>query len=370
MKYVFTSYVLSPDFTKPEDWLKRVNAYGGILEALAKTDIVISLEQINYEGELRKNMVQYYFLKFTDRERKHPTKLHEFIKSEDPDIVVVQGVGFSLQLWLLRRALKGTKARIIAQHRADHPPKNFLKKQIAKLADKGIKAYLFTSKAMGQEWVDAGIIRDANKIHELMPVSSVFKQIDRGCARSKTGVEGSPSFLWVGLLDGRKDPLTAVKAFLKYLPSQPGAHLYMVHQTNDLLPAIQQLLAGQPTFKDNITMVGKVPHDDLLYWYNSVDFVIASSHYESGGAAVCEAMSCGCIPILTNIDSFKMITGNGKCGMLYPAGNEHALLDTLNQIGQKDITQMREETLAHYTSALSFDTIASRLRGITAGLAR
>ncbi|HEX3386522.1 MAG TPA: glycosyltransferase, partial [Mucilaginibacter sp.] len=81
--------------------------------------------------------------------------------------------------------------------------------------------------------------------------------------------------------------------------------------------------------RESITLVGELPHDELQYWFNSADFTLSASHYEGSGTAVCEAMSCGCVPIVTDIPSFRMITDNGRCGLLYEPGNEHALLDAL-----------------------------------------
>jgi glycosyltransferase involved in cell wall biosynthesis len=116
-----------------------------------------------------------------------------------------------------------------------------------------------------------------------------------------------------------------VKAFLAFAEVNPDTRLYMIYHTDELLNDIKALQT------DAIKLIGKVPHDDLLYWFNSVDFIVSGSHYEGSGAAICEAMSCGCIPVVTDILSFRMITDNGNCGILYPPGNEQAMLSALNQ---------------------------------------
>lgn len=366
MKFVFASYVFTGEFNNPQAWLNRINAYGGILEALAVTDTVISFEQIDYEGELLHNGVQHYFIRTNKKERLLPAKLHRLIKAQRPDVVVIQGMHFPLQIIQLRASL-GRKVKIIVQHRAERPLQG-LKKQLMRLADAGTDGYLFASKAMGQGWVDAGNISNADKIRQVMSVSSVFESVNRGVAQSNTGVTGSPNFLWVGNLNANKDPLTAIKAFLCFAKQEPNARLYIIHQTNDLLPQILQVLNSQPLRKNNVVLVGKIPHADLLYWFNSVDYILSSSHAESAGAAVSEAMSCGCIPILTDIDSFRIITANGRYGWLYPAGNETALFNILAQTPFIKVAKMRERVLAHFKSQLSFEAIAGQMKVIAESL--
>lgn len=367
MKFVFVSYVSSMGFSDPQAWLKRINAYTGILEALAVTDTVISIEQIDYEGELSKNGVHYHFMRLPDLDRLLPVKLHWFIKSQQPDVVVVQSFHFPLQVMQLRLMLSH-KTRIMIQNHAEQPFKG-VKKYLQRIADNFVDAYLFASKTLGHGWVDAGNLASAGKIHEVMEVSSVFKPINRSAAQSKTGVSGQPVFLWVGRLNANKDPLTVVKAFLKYAAINPSARLYMIYHTDELLADIQAVLKGHP-YQKHIKLTGKIPHGELLYWFNSADFIVSGSHYEGSGAAVCEAMSCGCIPVVTNIDSFRMMTDNGKCGLLYAPGNEAALLTALQQTQQMDIPQKRKYTLAYYTSTLSFSAIAGRFREIAIGLSR
>ena len=108
-------------------------------------------------------------------------------------------------------------------------------------------------------------------------------------------------------------------------------------------------------------LVGKVPHHQLQSWYNSAIFIISGSHYEGSGIAVCEAMSCGCIPVVTNIMSFRKMTGPGKCGFIYEPGNEQELLEVLLQTRELDIEKERTKVLAQFKAELSFEAIAGKI---------
>jgi glycosyltransferase involved in cell wall biosynthesis len=357
MKYVFAGYVYTRDFNSPEAWLERIKAYTGILEALAKNNAVISIQQIDYEGEYDKDGVKYYFKRF--KSSYFPTRLHQFIKSLKPDVVIVQSFNHPLEIIQLQFLL-GKRTKIIVHNHAELPFTG-IKKYLQRLADKYVDAYLFASRNMGLGWVQKGNIRSDSKIHEVMEVSSAFTPVDKAIARTKTGVVDGLIFLWVGRLNKNKDPLTVLKAFLEFAGTKPSASLYMIYHTEELLSEVKDMINNSPQ-KTSVSLIGRVPHQELQYWFNSADVILSGSHYEGSGTAVCEAMSCGCMPMVTDINSFRMITDNGKCGILYEAGNANALLNALHQIDKIEITEKQKASLEYFRSNLSFEAIAFRIQ--------
>jgi glycosyltransferase involved in cell wall biosynthesis len=335
------------------------------MEGLSQENTVISIKQIGYKGRYTCNGVQHHFVNLNTSKTYFPRALNRYVKNLKPDIVFIQGLHFPLQViqlgWLLN-----TKVKRIAQHHAEKPFFG-LKRYLQRWADRHIDAYLFASKAMGVEWVNKGNLASAQKINEVMEVSSVFYPVDSERAKARTKVTGSPVFLWVGRLNQNKDPLLVVSAFLAFVKEQPAARLYMIYHTGELLTEVKALMAGAIN-KNAIILIGKVPNEELLYWYNSADFIVSGSHYEGSGTAVCEAMSCGCVPVVTDIPSFRMITNNGDCGLLYEAGNEEALLTALLQTQQTDIGARRAKCLDYFQSNLSFQAIARRIQEVAASL--
>lgn len=366
MKYVFASYAYVNNFNQPDAWLKRISSYRGILESLAGNNEVISIEHIDFEGQVENNGVQYHFRRFTtNRLRYFPANLNAYIKTLEPDVVFIHSLHFPLQVMQLRFTL-GTKVKIIIQNHAEKPFKG-LKRLATKFAERYVDAYLFASRDMGMEWIEKRNLTQPEKIYEVMEISSIFKPVNRQEAIAWTGVIGKPVFLWVGRLNDNKDPLNVVRAFLKFAAMTPGARLYMIYHTEELLFEIDTLLNASPN-KDAIKLVGHIPHVDLLYWFNSADYIVSGSHYEGSGTAICEAMSCGCVPLVTDIQSFRMITNNGECGVLYEPGNECALLDVFIQTHKMDIEKKRDLSLAYYQQKLSFGAIARLIEEITDGL--
>ncbi|EHQ27372.1 glycosyltransferase family 4 protein [Mucilaginibacter paludis] len=366
MKIVFASYVYSPGFSNPESWLNRINFYTGILEALAAKQQVISIEQIDYEGEYLNKGVHYHFKRFSKIGLIFPLQMHQFIKGLEPDIVFIHGLHFPLQLIQFKLCL-GSATRIIVQHHAEQPFTG-VKKLLQQLADRGVDAYLFASRELGMEWVEKGNLQKADKIQGVMEVSSVFYPVDKDIALAKTGINGAPIFLWVGRLNQNKDPLNVVKAFLKFAEVNISARLYMIYQTEELLPEVLALLDEQKAPCNLVTLVGKVSRPDLLYWFNSADFLISGSFYEAAGVAVCEAMSCGCIPVLTDISSFRMMTNNGNCGLLYEPGSEAALLSALQKTQEMDIEEGKKKSIKYFQSNLSFQAIAQGIERVVTSI--
>ncbi len=366
MKLIFTSYVSSPEFSHPESWLKRINAYTGILESLSNPNAVIGIERINYEGKYEKNGVQYLFVKQRQNTVLIPVHLHRLVKELKPDIVFINGLIFPLQVIQLRLKL-GSGVKIILLHRGEKPYRG-IKGFVQKLADKCIDAYLFTSAEFGKDWTQQGNIGNQNKIHEVIQASSVFYHQDKTLARSSAGVDGSPVFLWVGRLDANKNPLTVVKAFIQFARFQPGAKLYMIYQSDELLNDIKDLIHQEANTVKPINLVGKIAHEELQTWYNAADFIVSGSHHEGSGIAVCEAMSCGCVPVLTDIISFRKMTGPGNCGLLYEPGNTASLLKILMQTLELDIEKERAKTLQQFKTELSFEAIAKKIAQVIATL--
>jgi glycosyltransferase involved in cell wall biosynthesis len=364
MKIVSTGYNKTEEYTNPQDWLKRISFYTGIFEELAKKHEVISIERIDYEGSYQQNGVQYHFINFKKKVVLFPWLMHQFIKRQHPDVVLVHSFSFPLQIIQLRWAL-GKKTKIIVQNHAERPSSG-LRKIFQTVADRYISAYLFTSAEMGMEWVEKRIIRSSKKIVEVMEVSSTFNATGKKAGDVNTKTSNAAVFLWVGRLNANKDPLTVVKAFTNFLAVQPSAKLNMVYQAEELLPQIKELVNSNDKAKEAIKLVGEIPNQQLQEFYNSADFFISGSHYESGGVAVCEAMSSGCIPIVTDILSFRKMTGYGKCGLLYEPGNDKALLKSLRETEKMDIEKERAKVLKQFKEELSFEAIAGRINALIA----
>jgi glycosyltransferase involved in cell wall biosynthesis len=356
MKIVHVSFAVIKNYDHPETFLKAIQYFTGILDEQALKHSVISLYTHQHACEIRRNGVLYKFFSPSSDRNLVPFKMCRYVRSELPDIIIVHGLHFSVQIMQLRMWV-GSRPIIYVQHHAERPLKS-LRKIIQKLNDQFVRGYFFCSSEIGKEWIDKKLISDKAKIHEVMEVSSTFTAVPKHTARNLLALSNENIYLWVGRLDKNKDPETLVKAFVAFSKVKSDAKLFVAFQSNEQIDKISRDIAA---IADKIVLLGRLDHDQLTQWYSAADFIISTSQYEGSGLAVCEAMSCGCVPILSNIPSFRMMTGFGDCGLLFEPGNSNSLLGALQKSAAIDVGKVSEQSRLRFENYLSFSAIARKI---------
>jgi glycosyltransferase involved in cell wall biosynthesis len=357
MNFIDLSYH-SSSATDPQALLEEQQASLGYLEYLQYLCNLSVVKCLNYSGELRKNRVNYYFFRGKSSKFWWPYTIHRFNRRLNPSVVLVHGFIYPLQVYLLRKQL-GREVKILLQHHADKPVPSW-RLLMQKQVDKYIDGYLFSSAELAESWISQGIIKDRNRVFELPAGSTSFRRQDRESARKITGVTGDPVFLWVGRLDENKDPITVISAFHYYLKVQPKARLYMIFHGADLLYDVKHFIT-EKNIEEQVFLKGRVSHDLLQAWYNSADYILSGSHAESYGFSLVEAMACGCIPVVTDIPSFRKITADGTLGFLYPHAQIETLVHILLDLHRINISSLSEKVTQHFRQALSYQAIAERM---------
>ena len=356
MRIVHLSYVNVSGETDPVQWLKKIRFYTGIPEQMSSDHDVHSIHCIGDFGGVQYQNVSYHFFRLDGWRRIYPSKVHSHVASLKPDIIVVHGLHFPWQVLLLKKQLSGA-VKIFIQHHAEKPFSDF-RKLFQKRVDEFVSGYFFTAKGLAASWIESGIISSSEKIIEVMEGSTSFLPADRNAAKKQIGISGKRLYLWVGRLDFNKDPETLIKSFIPFAKANPQVALCIIHKDDDLLPEVEKLLSGG---HENIKLVGKVDHEKMDHWYNAADFIISTSHYEGSGLSVCEAMACGCIPILSDIPSFRMMTANNSVGIIFSPGNIESLTKALHQSNNFDVEREREKVLLQFRKNLSFEGIAKKM---------
>jgi glycosyltransferase involved in cell wall biosynthesis len=303
--------------------------------------------------------IPYHFFKGSNRFCSVNLKAHLLIRKLKPDVVLVQGLVFPFQVILLR-LFCGKNFKIIVQHHGELPfsgLKAWLQKQSFRL----VNSFIFTAAGNAMIWKKRNIIKPDASIFELLEASTGLKKQDKQESKRRTGITGKPSILWVGRLNTNKDPMTVLTGFEQYLGVNPGAKLNMIYQTDDMISQVVKKLSTNQLLSDAVTLIGKVPNQEMPYWYSASDLYVSGSHKEGSGYALLEAMACGCIPVITDIPPYRKITGNGKAGFLYPSGNAGALSTLLSTIGDLNYEELSANTLNHFNKNLTFKNIAHDL---------
>lgn len=296
-----------------------------------------------------------------------PFALYRFIYRQKPDIILIHGFSFPVQLLFLL-VVRSKKTKILVQHHAEKPFLNRIKRRFQKMAYSRVEGYLFTSVDLARSYLDLGIIKDKTAIHEVMEGSTLFEKKDKATARQTLNWEHTePVFLWVARLDQNKDPLLVLEAFKKHKEAGHFFKLYMIYGSTDLEAETRKFIQTNRLEAD-ILLIGKVEHTELETWYNAADYHVTASHYEGGGIALCEAMACGCIPIATRIPSFIRMTENGVFGFLFEPGNGGELTRILCSLDPAERESMSLRVAEQFKKELSLAAIGKKIERIALSL--
>ncbi len=360
MKVVLLSYYYEEDLKDETALLDRYQTLTGWAGALLSEGAEVTvIHRFHRNGTTEREGVQYHFIADRYGHKLRPWQIprgvHERVRASNPAVVHIHGLFFALQARALRGVLPHAAA-VIAQHHAEKPCQGF-RGQVQKFGLKPLDGFLFAAKEIGAPWIDQGVLDSRKKIYAVMEGSTHFQRRDRESSRKKTRLKGNPIFLWVGRLNENKDPLTVLSAFEQTLPKVPESKLFMIYTTNELLPQIQSKFQESPELAKRVHLLGGQPHSELKDFYNSADFFILGSHYESSGYALVEAMACGAVPVVTDIPSFRMMTDGGKIGGLWTPGRVDACADTMLRVIRRPL--MRQADAAHrfFQDNLSYPAI-------------
>jgi glycosyltransferase involved in cell wall biosynthesis len=215
----------------------------------------------------------------------------------------------------------------------------------------------FTAREQAEPWRAAGVIGD-QRIIEIVEASTTMRTVERDRARAAIGVTGSPVILWVGRLTTNKDPLTVLDGLERALPQLPAAQAVMVFGDDTLLPAVDQRVRRSPILQSQVLLTGRVSHQEMPNFYGAADVFISGSHSEGSGYALIEAMAAGVVPVVTDIPSFRAITG--ECGRRWAAGDAQQCANALLSVLGGDRHGERDQCRARFDRDLSWDAIGER----------
>jgi glycosyltransferase involved in cell wall biosynthesis len=369
LKLVDLSYYYNADLSDPLALLRRQTPAISYVDHLPDGCQPTVVKFLDYEGYLKNGGVDYYFFRGETSRFWVPHQAHRLLRELDPDVVILHGFLFPWQVITLRQAL-GQRVKLLLQHHADRPGR-FWQRALQKRADACIDGYLFSALELAQPFLKKGLIAGPDKVFVVPPGSTSFALADQASARKGTGVLGAPVFIWVGRLDRNKDPLTALRAFYHYSLQYPAARLYMLYQADGLLPQVQDFIRHHQ-LSEQVTLVSKIPYPEMEAWYNSAGYYLSTSHAESYGFSLVEALACGCTPVVTDIPSFRAITGRHRPGFLFAPGDAQGLYQQLctlpppSAAGRAATAHYFGEHLSYTAMAQAIYRVCRKLTGVEA----
>lgn len=370
MKVLHVTFDYDKSLPDEKAFLAQYYTITGWAEALQRQGAEVTVMSRFYKDNyLKKNNVQYYFIKDRLGEKisglDFPIKFLKKISQQDADIIHLHHLSLSLQTSLLRFILDKKTAIIVQHHGGPLPAKG--KRVIHNFFNLAADGFFFTSVEQGKEWFNNK--KNWPKIMPVMEGATFFNfsgrdagrkliYYDRVAARKITGLNGSPVFLWVGRLDSNKDPLTILEGFETLFKKYPDAGFYMIYSDNRMAGEIEKKVMDSAILKSGVHLLGKIAHEEIEMYYHSADYFVLGSHYEGSGYALSEALSCGCVPVITDIPSFRVMTDGGRLGALWMPGDKNSFVEAANRVLGKPLAKEANDCIDFFKAALSFDSIA------------
>jgi glycosyltransferase involved in cell wall biosynthesis len=324
---------------------------------------IIVYQRFNKDHFFEKDGVKYFLVndgKRSDLKSYQNSPLfHSKISEDNYDIIHVNSFIYTYHAYLLKK--RNYLSKIVIQHHAEIMQQS-LKRIILKRLSSSADGFIFTSKEIYNDWVNKNSVVRRKNVAEIMEGSSNFTISNRNKARIKSGMVGEPVLLWVGRLNENKDPVTVIKGFSNLLHGYPNAKLYMIYSDDKLKEQVYSLISQSGLLEDSVKLFGFINHINLDDYYNSADYFVLGSHYEGSGYSLVEAMSCGVVPIVTDIPSFRMITNNGQIGGLWNCGDIESFYETAKKVLNRSLAVESKKVLDFFSANLSYPAIGMKAK--------
>lgn len=362
MKIVFVNYYYNTQASNEEALLRQYYTVVGWAEALQRAGAeVIVVSRFNKESELTINNVRYIFKKDnlgpTIRAWQIPVKFLNAVAALHPNIIHLHHFSLSLQT-LYVRLKTGKKSAIVIQHHGGKMIRG-LKMQLHNFIHHVADGYFFTTYEQGASWFSN--TKQRKKIMPVMEGGTFFNFDTRDIDRDPTYRPREKfKLLWVGRLDENKDPITVLKGLEIVFKDYPQANLNMIFSESDLLQEVEQIISHSSILKGRVHLLGNIPHHEIEAHYQGAGLFILGSHYEGSGYALSEALRCGCVPLITNIPSFKMMTDEGRLGALWTPSDPISLAIAIKKVMEKPLEEEGKKCIEFFHRSLSFDAIAAK----------
>jgi glycosyltransferase involved in cell wall biosynthesis len=335
-----------------------------VAEAAARGGARVSVIQACGSRErIESNGIDYHFLPFgPDRGLELGGELATLLRALAVDLLHVHGLHFPRELEAL--GALGPQPLLVQDH-ASRPPRWWRRAAWRRCAPY-ISGVAFCAHAQAEPFLRSGVLDARTRVFEIPESTSGFTLQDQAAARRLTGISGHPAVLWVGHLDANKDPLTLLEGIARTTRILPQLRLYCCFASAPLLARVQRQIATDERLRGRVQLLGRVAHAQVERLMHAADLFVSASHHEGSGYALIEALACGLTPVVSDIPSFRVLTGGtyphaSGVGRLWTCGRPASLAAALLAAESERHTGSRAAVRAHFDRELSFATLGSKL---------
>ena len=345
MRVVQASFYRDPQRRSAEELLRAWPSLVDVAESARCAGVAVTVLQAHHRNEtVTQNGVEFRF----------STDVTAAVHTLAPDVLHIHGIGEARPV-----PANGTPMRVLVQDHGGGIPARW-RQPILRQRLRSIHGAVFTAREQAEAF--RFVLPPAVRVFEVLECSTRFESGDQNEARALTGLAGDPCLLWVGRLDANKDPLMVLEALRLAVAELPDLQFYCCYGATDLLAAVQSTIEKSDALRGRVHLLGQVPHERVEQLARAADFFVSASHAEGSGYALIEAIACGLTPIVTDIPSFRQITGRGALGALVPANDARAMAAALVAQARAPRPAQRATALQHFQRELSFAAVGRQLR--------
>jgi len=169
--------------------------------------------------------------------------------------------------------------------------------------------------------------REILNLSERRHVAVVYNGID--CAQFNPGEEKGDLVITVCQINQNNIMLKGLDTFISAARRLPGLRFAIIGRVLD--GSIEDLKRDAP---HNVEFVLSPSQDELLQWYRRAKVYCQLSYRESFGVALAEAMSCECVPVVTDRGALPEVVGD--TGFVVPYGDADATAAAIVKALQSD----------------------------------
>ena len=169
--------------------------------------------------------------------------------------------------------------------------------------------------------------REILKLSDRRHVAVVYNGID--CAQFSLGEEKRDLVITVCQISRSNITLKGLDTFLETAKRLPDLRFAVIGR--DLDGSIDDLRRDAPP---NVEIIPPSSQDELLQWYRRAKVYCQLSYRESFGVALAEAMSCECVPVVTDRGALPEVVGD--TGFVVPYGDAEATAAAISEALRSD----------------------------------
>lgn len=169
----------------------------------------------------------------------------------------------------------------------------------------------------------------------------LFSPDNRKQARKKIGYSDGLLIIHTRSWELRYGVGVALRGLKSALDSRPNIHMLMLGGGSQGKQVKQ--FVRENGMDDNVHFLGYQSNEKLVDFYRAGDIYLSASHVDGSSVALLEAMSCGCVPVVSDIPSNQEWVTDDVEGWTFNDGSAKDLSDVLINVanGRDRLTENR-----------------------------